>query len=586
MSTAFNSLTISDTERMRTLLLLPLLLAFLFCLPAGAVAKPIIVGGDKDYPPYEYLDANGKPAGYNVDLTRAIAEVMGLQVVFRLGGWSEQLQDLKTGRIDLLQGISWSEQRAAQIDFVPPHTVVNHAIFARRESPVVSSLAELKGKKVTLHRDGIMHEQLLRQGYGPDLVPTPTPADALRLLASGECEYAVVAMVPGMYIVREYKLSNLVPVARSIASQKYGHAVRKGNGELQAKLTEGLAILKKTGQYDEIHTKWLGVLEPEGLAVAKAIKLAALVLVPLLLVLGGMACWSRSLHRQVALRTADLTREIAERTAAEQELRRNQQQLVQADKMAALGILVSGVAHEINNPNGLILLNMPILKDVCNDALEQLEQHCPDQEALQLGGLGYGRVKQELPLMLEEMQDGARRIKRIVDDLKDFARQDDAALMEPLDLNQVTQAAVRLVDRSLRGATNRFEAAYDESLPLIRGSSQRIEQVLVNLLLNACQALTDQQRGIYLRTFSDPDHQRVGVSVRDEGCGIAPEHLDRLTDPFFTTKRETGGTGLGLSVSAGIVKEHGGSLHFSSPPGHGTTVTVLLPIAAEESSHV
>lgn len=586
MSTAFDSLTISDTERMRTLLLLPLLLAFLFCLPAGAVAKPIIVGGDKDYPPYEYLDANGKPAGYNVDLTRAIAEVMGLQVVFRLGGWSEQLQDLKTGRIDLLQGISWSEQRAAQIDFVPPHTVVNHAIFARRESPVVSSLAELKGKKVTLHRDGIMHEQLLRQGYGPDLVPTPTPADALRLLASGECEYAVVAMVPGMYIVREYKLSNLVPVARSIASQKYGHAVRKGNGELQAKLTEGLAILKKTGQYDEIHTKWLGVLEPEGLAVAKAIKLAALVLVPLLLVLGGMACWSRSLHRQVALRTADLTREIAERTAAEQELRRNQQQLVQADKMAALGILVSGVAHEINNPNGLILLNMPILKDVCNDALEQLEQHCPDQEALQLGGLGYGRVKQELPLMLEEMQDGARRIKRIVDDLKDFARQDDAALMEPLDLNQVTQAAVRLVDRSLRGATNRFEAAYDESLPLIRGSSQRIEQVLVNLLLNACQALTDQQRGIYLRTFSDPDHQRVGVSVRDEGCGIAPEHLDRLTDPFFTTKRETGGTGLGLSVSAGIVKEHGGSLHFSSPPGHGTTVTVLLPIAAEESSHV
>lgn len=586
MSTAFDSLTISDTERMRTLLLLPLLLAFLFCLPAGAVAKPIIVGGDKDYPPYEYLDANGKPAGYNVDLTRAIAEVMGLQVVFRLGGWSEQLQDLKTGRIDLLQGISWSEQRAAQIDFVPPHTVVNHAIFARRESPVVSSLAELKGKKVTLHRDGIMHEQLLRQGYGPDLVPTPTPADALRLLASGECEYAVVAMVPGMYIVREYKLSNLVPVARSIASQKYGHAVRKGNGELQAKLTEGLAILKKTGQYDEIHTKWLGVLEPEGLAVAKAIKLAALVLVPLLLVLGGMACWSRSLHRQVALRTADLTREIAERTAAEQELRRNQQQLVQADKMAALGILVSGVAHEINNPNGLILLNMPILKDVCNDALEQLEQHCPDQEALQLGGLGYGRVKQELPLMLEEMQDGARRIKRIVDDLKDFARQDDAALMEPLDLNQVTQAAVRLVDRSLRGATNRFEAAYDESLPLIRGSSQRIEQVLVNLLLNACQALTDQNRGVFLRTFIDHATNSIGVSVRDEGCGIAPEHLDRLTDPFFTTKRESGGTGLGLSVSAGIVKEHGGSLLFASPPGQGTTVTLLLPIVAEESSHV
>ncbi|MCE1225372.1 MAG: transporter substrate-binding domain-containing protein [Geobacteraceae bacterium] len=560
-------------------------IALLFCLllPVSALAKTIIVGGDRDYPPYEFLDSNGKPTGYNVELTKAIAEVMGLQVEFRLGGWSEQLRDLKEGRIDLLQGISWSEQRAAQIDFTPPHTIVNHAIFARRESPVVSSLAELKGKKITLHRDGIMHEQLIRLGYGPDLLPTPTPADALRLLASGQCDYAVVAMVPGMYIIRENKLTNLVPVARSIASQKYGYGVRQGNSELQAKMTEGLAILKKTGQYDQIHTKWLGVLEPEGLAIGKAIKLAVLVLAPLLLVLGGMAFWSRSLHKQVALRTADLTREIAERTAAEEELRRNQQQLVQADKMAALGVLVSGVAHEINNPNGLILLNMPILKDVCNDALAALEQQ---QSQTELGGLSFNRVKEELPLMLDEMQDGARRIKRIVEDLKDFARQDDAALMEPLDLNQVAKAAVRLVERSLRTATNRFEAEYTEPLPMIQGNSQRIEQVLVNLLLNACQALTDQNRGIFLRTFIDYATNCIGIFVRDEGCGIAPEHLDRLTDPFFTTKRESGGTGLGLSVSAGIVKEHGGQLLFSSPPGQGTTVTLLLPIYTEAVHHV
>jgi signal transduction histidine kinase len=565
-----------------------LFIALLFCLllPVSALAKTIIVGGDRDYPPYEFLDSSGKPTGYNVELTKAIAEVMGLQAEFRLGGWSEQLRDLKEGRIDLLQGISWSEQRAAQIDFTPPHTVVNHAIFARRESPVVSSLAELKGKKVTLHRDGIMHEQLLRQGYSPDLIPTPTPADALRMLASGQCDYAVVAIVPGMYIIRENRLTNLVAVAHSIASQKYGYGVHKDNAELLAKMTEGLAILKKTGQYDAIHAKWLGVLEPEGLALGKVIKLAALVLTPLVLVLGGMAFWSRSLHKQVALRTADLTREIAERTAAEQELRHNQQQLVQADKMAALGVLVSGVAHEINNPNGLILLNMPILKEVCDDALELLDQHCPDQEQIRLGGLAYRRIRQELPLMLDEMQDGARRIKRIVEDLKDFARQDDAALMEPLELNQVAQAAVRLVDRSLRTATSRFEADYTEPLPMIRGNSQRIEQVLVNLLLNACQALTDTNSGIFLHTFIDETNGMIGVSVRDEGCGISPEHLDRLTDPFFTTKRESGGTGLGLSVSTGIVKEHGGSLLFSSPPGQGTTVTLLLPICTEAPHHV
>jgi polar amino acid transport system substrate-binding protein len=276
---------------------IPIIFLFLsLCFQVSALAKTIIVGGDRDYPPYEFLDSNGKPTGYNVELTRAIAEVMGLQVEFRLGGWSEQLRDLKEGRIDLLQGFSWSEQRAAQIDFIPPHTVVNHAIFARREYPVVSSLAELKGKKVTLHRVGIMHEQLLRQGYGPDLVPTSTPADALRLLASGQCDYARP--------VRRYPCQ--------MAGSAGAGRTRAGQGD-QTGCPGDYTAVAGTG--------------------------------------GGMAFWSRSLHQQVALRTAHLTREIAERTAAEHELRRNQQQFVQADKMAALGVLVSGDAHEINNPN-------------------------------------------------------------------------------------------------------------------------------------------------------------------------------------------------------------------------------------------
>lgn len=559
-----------------------LVMLALSAMVGHASAETIIVGGDRDYPPYEYLDSTGRPAGFNVELTKAIAEIMGFQVEFRLGGWSEQLADLKAGKIDLLQGISWSAQRATQIDFTPPHTIVNHAIFARKESPVVRSLAELRGKTVALHKNGIMFEELTRLGYGKDLVPTATPADALRRLAAGQCDYAVVAIVPGMYLIREFELTNLEPVAHSIASQKYGYGVRKGNAELLSKMTEGLAIIKKTGQYDAIHAKWLGVLEPRGLAMQKVIRLATLVLVPLLLILGGMAFWSRSLHRQVALRTADLTREVAERTAAEEELRRNQQQLVQADKMAALGVLVSGVAHEINNPNGLILLNMPILKDVCSDALAALEHQ---QAEVELGGLPFHRIKDELPLMLDEMHEGARRIKRIVEDLKDFARQDDAAIMEPLDLNRVAQAAVRLVERSLRSATYRFEAQYEPELPLLRGNAQRIEQILVNLLLNACQALSDPERGIFLQTFSDPQAGRVVLVLHDEGCGIAPEHLARLTDPFFTTKRESGGTGLGLSVSAGIVKEHGGSLQFASPPGQGTTVTLSFPIISEESHH-
>jgi polar amino acid transport system substrate-binding protein len=151
-----------------------------------------------------------------------------------------------------------------------------------------------------------------------------------------------------------------------------------------------------------------------------------------------------------------------------------------------------------------------------------------------------------------------------------------------VDLNAVIRAAARLLDARIRKATRRFELALAEPLPSIRGNAQRIEQIVVNLILNACEALPDAQRAV--RVATEPDRQAgvIRVTVQDEGTGISPENLARLTDPFFTTKRDQGGTGLGLSVSATIVKEHGGTLEFRSSPGAGTTVVLTLPIATEE----
>ena len=549
----------------------------------AADKQTVIVGGDRDYPPYEFMDRSGHPAGYNVDLTRAIADVMGMKVEFRLGSWSEMRAALNSGRVDVLQGMSYSAERATEVDFSVPHAVVNHAIFGRKDNPSVNSLEELKGKSVAVHRSGIMHDYLIRQGVGARLTLTDTPADALRMVASGKIEYAVVAIVPGMYMIRELKLTNLVPVVRNVATHRYCYAVQKGNAELLSRFNEGLAILKKTGQYDAIHNKWLGVVDTAVIDWWTISKYAAVVVVPLTLLLGGFALWSRTLHRQVALRTADLTREIAERRQVEEELRLHQQQLVQADKMAALGVLVSGVAHEINNPTGIILLEAPILKRFHTDASRVLERYYQENGDFTCGGLPYSRMRQEVPKSLEKIQDAGKRIKRIVDDLKDFARQDTTSCNEILDLNTAAQAAVRLVEPTIRKATRNFSVGYRKGLPQVRGNRQRIEQVLVNLILNACQALPDPERGIELTTWHDAFRGTVVLRLRDEGTGIAPEHLSRLTDPFFTTKQHQGGTGLGLSVSAGIVKEHGGTLEFQSD-GSGTTVTLTLPAYQKEEN--
>ncbi|WP_246140220.1 transporter substrate-binding domain-containing protein [Geothermobacter ehrlichii] len=537
--------------------------------------SPVVIGGDHNYPPYEFLDENGDPAGFNVELSRAIAEVMGMEIEIRLGPWDEMRRGLADGTIDILQGMAFTRERTSEVDFSIPHAKVHQSIWVRNGSPI-KRLRDLANKRVIVMRGAVMHDFMLdRPELNAELVPVETLEDALRLLAEGECDAALVAKLPGEYLIHKAGLDNIHPIARPLVAQDYGYAVKKGNRDLLAKINEGLALLKKSGRYRQIYERWLGVLPEPGVPWERIVRLGALVVGPLLAVLILTVIWSSTLKRQVALRTEDLKREIAEKEEALRRLKVHQQQLIQADKMASLGVLVSGVAHEVNNPNGLILLNLPILKKVWADVAARLDEHYRQTGDFRLGWLNYSRMRDEIPQMLNEMQQAAGRIKRIVEDLKDFARRDDAELNEDVDLNEVAQAAVRLVENTLKKATSRFQIELADGLPTFRGKAQRIEQVVVNLLLNACQALTSHDQAVTLRTWRDGDH--LVLEVADEGRGIDPQHLPKLTDPFFTTRRESGGTGLGLSVSAGIVEEHGGRLEFTSRLGEGTRVRLYLP---------
>ena len=152
---------------------------------------------------------------------------------------------------------------------------------------------------------------------------------------------------------------------------------------------------------------------------------------------------------------------------------------------------------------------------------------------------------------------------------------------ERFDLNDAVQAALRLCGNVIRRATDRLETSFEENLPPVAGHVHKIEQVLVNLLMNACQALSEKKQGLFVTTRYDSRNRINIVEVHDEGAGIEPADLTKLINPFFTTKREQGGTGLGLSVSDRIAKEHGGKLLFSSEPGKGTTATLILPISQE-----
>jgi PAS domain S-box-containing protein len=271
--------------------------------------------------------------------------------------------------------------------------------------------------------------------------------------------------------------------------------------------------------------------------------------------------------------------DITERKRAMEQARQQQQQLIQADKMASLGVLVSGVAHEINNPNNFIMLNGRICSRVWADIQPILRQYHEAHGEFLLGGMPYSEAQPRIGQLIEGIGEGAQRIKHIVQNLRDFARRDTGDLDRPVDLNGVVESSITLVRNLIDKSTSRFAVCLAPELPPLRGNFQQLEQVLINLITNACQALPDREREIRVETCAEEAHVRV--EVRDQGVGIPEGNLKRILDPFFTTKQDTGGTGLGLSISYNIVKNHGGELSISSQPGEGTVASVRLPLAPE-----
>jgi PAS domain S-box-containing protein len=273
-----------------------------------------------------------------------------------------------------------------------------------------------------------------------------------------------------------------------------------------------------------------------------------------------------------------LARDVTDRKESEERERLHQQQLMQASKMVELGTLVSGVAHEINNPNNFIMLNAPLLVDSWHAARPILEEYYKENGDFLLGGMLYSEMKENIPKLFSGILEGSERIRQIVDDLKNYVRPDTSDLSQSVDLNSVVRSAVSLLSNMIGKSTDHFSVDLERDLPVVKGNFQRFEQVVINLVQNACQALPDRKKGIRVSTRWHKVNDNVVLQVEDEGIGIAPENLPLISDPFFSTKNESGGVGLGLAISSRIVKAQGGTMSFASEPGKGTKAEVLLPV--------
>lgn len=652
-----------------------------------AVSRAITVGADHNYPPFEYVDEEGNPTGFNVELLRAIAETMGLTLEITAGPWKEIRDSLERGTLDMVSGMYYSPERDAKVDFSVPFILVHESMFVRETSPF-DEITDLWDREIIVQSGDIMHDYVLGNRITQKIVEVNNTLDGIRLLASGRHDAALLPKLQGQYFLRKYDIANIKAAGPAILDQKYCFAVAEGNTELTAILDQGLGILKASGKYREIREHWFGVLEGTNYRLPYRIVLT--VLLCLLLVLSVFWVWTRTLQQHVRRKTRELAdelaahqhtlsrlkdkeahlralvesspdailvldkafcmtdwnpafekqfgfrredilnrscslllpddarsreieknisreirengtcqyqhnyrhksgrevptettisekilpdgglegyvaimRNISKRKQAEKEKEQLENQLRQVHKMEAIGTLAAGIAHDFNN----ILASIVGYGELARRTLDRKSQACQD---------------------IAEVLEAADRAKGLVRQILTYSRRTEQE-RRPEYLSFLVKGALRLLKASL---TANVEIVTDIRMEddLVLADVTQINQVIINLVTNAAHAIGSCQGTVQVRlrnmeltrdTIAVPPLLPGGyveLTVTDTGHGIDKSIQERIFDPFFTTKQRGEGTGMGLSVVHGIVKDHGGRIQVESRLNQGASFQILLPV--------
>jgi PAS domain S-box-containing protein len=642
---------------------------------ADAPAQAIRVGINRDFAPYEFVNAGGQPDGYTVDLMRAVARRAGLAVTLVSGPWEEMRQALETRTIDALTGVLYSPERDRRFDFSVPHDVVTYAVFVRENAPY-RAVADLQEKEVLVVSGVYAHDWLQANRFTSRIVTVDSPEQALQRLSAGQHDAAVLPRLHGLELMRRLKLANLETIGPPVLTQKLCFAVAAGNADLLAALNEGLSLVQKSGEYDRLYLKWFSLYEQKQrywqyglLGAGLLLGLASLVLV-----------WNVSLKKSVARKTRlieqregllhqivqglpmptfvvnrhnlithwntaceKLTGEAAARmagtdrhrvafyhnarpplsqqlleTAAGQgpacaastllegacegeflfqpaglegrwmygtagllrqadgqvigaieswqdltEHKRMEAQLLQAQKMEAIGTLAGGIAHDFSNMLTAIMAHA-----------EMARRHAKAD----------AQAGEAIQKVLEVCDHAKKLIRRILT----FSRQNEVEV-KPMRIDQLVGDGIDLIRATLPSSIQIMREL--QCAAMVSVDATQIHQVLMNLCANAAHAMGGRRGTMTVRlAMADPNAEPlpedvqagrgpfVKLSVSDTGHGIPDEIRDRIFDPFFSTKKPGEGTGMGLAVSHGIIKRFGGAITLHSRIGEGATFNVYLPV--------
>ncbi len=293
----------------------------------------IVVGGDDNYPPFEFIDNDGEPSGFNVDLTKAIAEEMGLDIEIRLGPWNEIYGELLDEEIDILQGVLYSPDREKELSFSQAHTAIEYVAVNREGGKEIRSLEDLSDQMIIVQEQDIMHEILIDAGFEHQLILVPSQTEAMIQLQHGNGDCAVISRLSAYYTIEHLGLEGLSIGKKTLANPQYNYGSLDSFENRLYPFSEGLAVLKASGEYRDIYTKWFGAYTSEkGLSQDQIIRILIFIAIPLLLIICLVYLWIRMLKRQVRLRTNALAVTTTELESHVQELTKIRRRLSEREQ--------------------------------------------------------------------------------------------------------------------------------------------------------------------------------------------------------------------------------------------------------------
>ncbi|MFH2053056.1 MAG: transporter substrate-binding domain-containing protein [bacterium] len=500
------------------------------------IPRRLVFGGGDTYQPYHFTEGDSA-AGFDADLARAIGRTLGIPVEIRLGDWQTVRRELQEGRIDVHIGLTFSDRRDRDHAFATPSLRQQYRIFIREGTPGIHTLADLAGRMILTQRSGAVADYLTQIGYGGCIVPVDNAAEAMLRLASGEGDCVLMSEFRGLHVVEVLGLDSIVRSGDPIFQTFYGFAVPLGREDLIPLLNQGLAIVKKSGEFDRIYGRWFGVPDPAAGPVTEVLRYAGWVILPVMAGAFIAVIWSWIMHRQVLDRTRELRRARDQAEAASE----------------AKSRFLANMSHEIRTPlNGILGLTEILMGSDLNE-----KQH-------ELAAAVHG---------------SSRLLKGILGDILDYSRieaGERTLVRTPFSPSELAARALESVRSDARSKGLELAVGLDPGLPpAVVGDPGALEQVLGQLLSNAVKFTTCG--GILLRMASrslDSRRLEIEVAVEDSGEGVSPERRDAIFEAFTqgdsSSTRRHGGTGLGLAICRDLVQLMGGEIGLEARQGGGS----------------